>query len=101
MGELKCQKNVEIICEKEVEDIAYMTSFLIHNGWKRTYLKLDSPESKFNLFDCDYVWFKDGIIRMAYYIGPNGWESKEIETKYFTLKEAFNHQCCLDDGTKK
>jgi hypothetical protein len=95
--------NVEIVSRQDIEEIAYMTSFLINKGWKRTYLSYDCVERKSNLFDVEqnYVWEKDGVTRDAWVLRNYPGGEERIETKYFILEEAFNHQCCMDDEVNK
>ena len=89
--------NIKVLNEYEIKEIAYQTSYLMMNGWKRynvTYDLLEKERPDLNYEDKDHIWMKE----IHEFVGA-GLERHEIShyngakiSSYFTLNEAYHHQ---------
>ena len=90
---------VKFLTEFEVKEIAYRTSYLMINGWKRysvTYDLLEKERPDLQYEEKDHIWIKE----MTEFVGTNfechvidyNFTSEKKVSHYFTLNEAYHHQ---------
>lgn len=87
--------SVDVLSEKEIEDIAYETFFLLQNDWKRVnidryddnYLADLSKKYLIDKLEGD-VWVKDNITHFIF-LDTRYDSSHWIEIRFFTREEAF------------
>lgn len=89
--------SIEVLSEKEVEDITCQTYFLLQNGWSRIEVSHFNNE-EFKMLEIRYLlspledrrWIKKGNDQYVFLERSRGdWASDSVNVRYFSREEAF------------